>query len=145
MAGVRAARSGMLLGGFREGQTLDANQRVTLTAPFAADTLRLLLRWVYAGTKSVVSPDTVLELCVAAKHFGVEDLAAVCEQFVCCNVEAGGAAELLGFAEEYECPKLRQVCLDLLPRPDAAAEAAADGLAEGGSGSGSAGVGGARA
>lgn len=95
--------------------------------------LAALLRWTHAGDESVISPDTALPLFAAATMYGVRDLAAACEAYVCANVDEASAAQYVEFAEAYGARKLLTLCREL-SKAEAGAAAGAAASRDGGRG-----------
>ncbi|KAG0522989.1 hypothetical protein BDA96_07G084900 [Sorghum bicolor] len=62
-----------------------------------------------------VQPDHLL---VAANRYDVERLKLICQGILCDNLDPGNVATTLALAYHYNCPKLKNLCFQLITDPN---------------------------
>jgi hypothetical protein len=125
---ILAARSryfnAMLLSGLKEsymGEMVVSHIRPSV---FVA-----LARYLYTGGDATITPDSVVELFLAANEYSIEGLVKQCERMIENALELEIVADLWAMASLHSSEELRQVCINyVLKEIDDHNKVAADAL-----------------
>jgi speckle-type POZ protein len=126
---VLAARSpvfrAQLFGSMREA-TKAPQQHVTIRGVQPA-VFRSLLHFIYTDSLPATTTDLkgdqntemIRHLLVAADRYAMERLKLVCQSMLCENLSVGTVATTLALADQHNCDKLKDACLQFIACSDA--------------------------
>jgi hypothetical protein len=124
---ILAARSryfnAMLLSGLKEsymGEMVVSHIRPSV---FVA-----LARYLYTGGDAAITPDSVVELFLAANEYSIEGLVKQCERMIENALELDIVADLWAMASLHSSEELRQVCINYVLKEIDTDKVAADAL-----------------
>ncbi|CAN6323666.1 unnamed protein product [Urochloa humidicola] len=90
-------------------------------ADMLPDVFENLLHFAYTDSlpdmDGTQGPMMVEHLLVAADRFHMQELKLICEEKLCSNINEDTIANMLRFAEQHQCPFLRDACIEFLEDP----------------------------
>jgi len=112
---ILAARSEVFAAMLRHEFLEKQNSRVDVKE-IDAETMELLLHYVYTGQVQDFNKVSVVDLFKAADRYRLEDLKHVCEEELIERVEASNAADILSLAHKYNAQPLKSFSLAMISR-----------------------------
>jgi len=124
---ILAARSryfnAMLLSGLKESYMGEMFVSHIRPSVFVA-----LARYLYTGGDAAITPDSVVELFLAANEYSIEGLVKQCERMIENALELDIVADLWAMASLHSSEELRQVCINYVLKEIDTDKVAADAL-----------------
>lgn len=112
---VLAARSEVFAAMLRHEFLEKQNSRVDVKE-IDAETMELLLSYIYTGQVSDFKNVSVVELFKAADRYRLDHLKYMCEEELVKRVEASNAADILSLAHKYNAGPLKSFALAMISR-----------------------------
>lgn len=110
-----AARSEVFAAMLRHEFLEKQNSRVDVKE-IDAETMELLLNYIYTGRVSDFKAVSVVELFKAADRYRLDHLKHMCEEELVNRVEASNAADILSLAHKYNAAPLKSFALAMISR-----------------------------
>jgi len=112
---ILAARSEVFAAMLRHEFLEKQNSRVDVKE-IDAETMDLLLYYIYTGQVQDFNKVSVVDLFKAADRYRLEDLKHICEEELIERVEASNAADILSLAHKYNAQPLKTFALKMISR-----------------------------
>lgn len=112
---ILAARSEVFAAMLRHEFLEKQNSRVDVKE-IDAETMDLLLYYIYTGQVQDFNKVSVVDLFKAADRYRLEDLKHICEEELIERVEASNAADILSLAHKYNAQPLKSFALKMISR-----------------------------
>ncbi|KAJ1269251.1 hypothetical protein BS78_07G196600 [Paspalum vaginatum] len=107
------------------GSMADAKMSSIILHDITPETFRVMLRFIYTDAcpeddelGDDFPSEMLLNLLAAADRFALGRLKLLCARELGCNVSVETVADILGYAETYNCTELKKKCMDFFVEED---------------------------